>query len=155
VTPLTTDHDLDADDDEDVERRYRTLDNVLGTDAVPGLAHCDTVEVELHAMRVEEPRSLKEVDGDPNWVVAMEELSSIHENKTWSLVELPRGHCAIDLKWVYKVKHDENGDIMKYKARLVAKGYVQCPDVNFEEVFAPIARLESVRLLLAIAAHYG
>jgi len=66
VTPLTTDHNLDADDDEDVEHRYRTLDNVLGTDTVPGLAHCDTVEAELHAVSVEEPRSLKEADGDPN-----------------------------------------------------------------------------------------
>jgi len=84
-----------------------------------------------------------------------EELSSIHENKTWSLVELPRGHRAIDLKWVYKVKRDENGDIVKYKACLVAKGYVQRPGVDFEEVFAPVARLESVRLLLAIVAHYG
>jgi hypothetical protein len=70
-------------------------------------------------------------------------------------VELPRGHCTIDLKWVYKVKRDENSDIVKYKARLVAKGYVQRPGVDFEEVFAPVARLESVRLLLAIAAHYG
>jgi hypothetical protein len=139
-----------------VEHRYRTLDNVLGTDAVPGLAHHDTVEAELHAVSVEEPRSLKEADGDPNWVAAMEEeLSSIRENKTWSLVEPPRGHRAIGLKWVYKVKRDENGDIVKYKARLVAKGYVQRPGVDFEEVFAPVARLESVRLLLAIAAHYG
>jgi hypothetical protein len=56
---------------------------------------------------------------------------------------------------VYKVKRDENGNIVKYKARLVAKGYVQQPGVDFDEVFAPVARLESVRLLLAIAAHYG
>jgi hypothetical protein len=155
VTPLTTDHNLDADDDEDVEHRYRTLDNVMGTDAMPGLAHRDTVEAELHVVRVEEPRSLKEADGDPNWVAAMEELSSIHENKTWSLVELPRGYCTIDLKWVYKVKRDENGDIVKYKARLVAKGYVQRPGVDIEEVSVPVARLESVRLLLAIVAHYS
>jgi hypothetical protein len=84
-----------------------------------------------------------------------EEMQSIHDNKTWSLVELPRGHRAIGLKWVYKVKRDENDNIIKYKACLVARGYVQCPDIDFEEVYAPVARLESMRLVLAIAAHYG
>ena len=59
------------------------------------------------------------------------------------------------MKWVYKVKRDENGGIVKYKERLVAKGYVQRPGIDFEEVYAPVARLESVRLVLAIAAHYG
>jgi len=156
ATPLSNDPNLDADDDEDVEHRYRRLDNILGTDAVPGMAHRDAVEAELHAVSVEEPRTLKEADGDPNWVAAMEEeLSSIRDNKTWSLVELPHGHRTIGLKWVYKVKRDENGNIVKYKARLVAKGYVQQPGVDFDEVFAPVARLESVRLLLAIAAHHG
>ena len=84
-----------------------------------------------------------------------EEMKSIRDNETWSLVELPRGHRAIGLKWVYKVKRDENRSIIKYKARLVAKGYVQCPNIDFEEVFSPVARLELVRLLLAIAVHYG
>jgi hypothetical protein len=55
----------------------------------------------------------------------IEELQSIKENKTWSLVTLPKGHRPIGLKWVYKLKHDEKGDIIKHKARLVAKGYVQ------------------------------
>ena len=84
-----------------------------------------------------------------------EEMTSIRENRTWSLVDLPRGHRAIGLKWVYKVKRDENGNVAKYKARLVAKGYVQRPGIDFEEAFAPVAQLESVRLLLAIAAHYS
>jgi hypothetical protein len=133
---LTTDNNLDADDDEDLEHRYRTLDNILGTDAVPGLAHRD-IEAELHAVSVEEPKSLKEADGDPNWVAAMEEeMKSIRDNDTWSLVELPHRHHAIGLKWVYKVKRDENGDIVKYKARLVAKGYVQRPGIDFKEVLA-------------------
>lgn len=84
-----------------------------------------------------------------------EELKSIRDNDTWALAEHPRGHHAIGLKWVYKVKRDENGAIVKYKARLVAKGYVQRPGIDYEEAFAPVARLESVCLLLAIAAHYG
>jgi hypothetical protein len=79
----------------------------------------------------------------------------IRDNDTWALAELPRGHHAISLKWVYKVKRDENGAIVKYKARLVAKGYVQQLGIDYEEAFAPVTRLESVRLLLAITVHYG
>jgi hypothetical protein len=72
-----------------------------------------------------------------------------------ALVDLPRGHKAIGLKWVFKLKHDEQGHVVKHKARLIAKGYVQRQDVDFEEVFAPVARMESVRVMLAVAAHHG
>jgi hypothetical protein len=65
---------------------------------------------------------------------------------------LPTGHRAIGLKWVYKVKHDEASNIIRHKARLVAKGYVQHVGVDFNEVFAPMARLESVCMLMALAA---
>jgi hypothetical protein len=67
--------------------------------------------------------------------------------------ELPKGQHAIGLKWVFKVKRDPAGIIVKHKARLVVKGYAQTQGVDFDEVFAPIARLEIVRLLLALAAH--
>jgi hypothetical protein len=60
------------------------------------------------------------------WHTAMmEELGSIKENRTLSLVDMPRGHKPIGLKWIFKLKHDEHGDVVKHKARLVAKGYVQ------------------------------
>jgi hypothetical protein len=65
---------------------------------------------------------------------------------------LPSGCKAIGLKWVFKVKRDPTGKIVKYKARLIAKGYAQIQGVDYDEVFAPIARLETVRLLLALAA---
>jgi hypothetical protein len=55
----------------------------------------------------------------------IEELSSIKENSTWSLVDLPRGHKLIGLKWVFRLKHDDHGEVVKHKARLVAKGYVE------------------------------
>jgi hypothetical protein len=71
------------------------------------------------------------------------------------LVDLPAGTKPIGLKWVYKVKRDEQGVIVKYKAHLVAKGYVQRPGIDFDEVYAPVARLGSVRLLLAVATQEG
>src|SRR6266540_1600875 len=69
-----------------------------------------------------------------------EEMESIEENCTWSLVDPPSGHCPIGLKWVFKLKRESSGAIVKHKARLVAKGYVQQPGIDFEEVFAPVAR---------------
>jgi hypothetical protein len=69
------------------------------------------------------------------------------------LTSLPAGHIAIGLKWVLKVKRDENDEVVRHKARLVVKGYVQRAGIDFDEVFAPVARIESVRVMLALAAH--
>jgi hypothetical protein len=71
------------------------------------------------------------------------------------LVNLPEGQRPIGLKWVYKLKKDASGEVVKHKARLVAKGYVQKAGMDFDEVFAPVARLDSVRLLLTLAAQEG
>ena len=83
------------------------------------------------------------------------ELVAICKNKTWELAALLPGHRAIGLKWVFKVKRDPAGKIMKNKARLVAKGYSQRQGVDYDEVFAPVARMETVRLLLVLAAGQG
>lgn len=83
------------------------------------------------------------------------ELDSIVRNKTWELVDKPDGVKPIGLKWIYKIKRNADGSINKYKARLVAKGYVQQEGIDFEEVFAPVARLETIRLLIALAATNG
>ncbi|WVZ58506.1 hypothetical protein U9M48_008777 [Paspalum notatum var. saurae] len=96
----------------------------------------------------EELRSLGEAKVDARWRHAMEEEM---ENKTWELVDPLAGCKLIGLKWVYKVKKNERGDVVKHKARLVAKGFVQREGIDFEEVFAPVARMDSVRLL-ALAA---
>jgi hypothetical protein len=102
----------------------------------------------------DEPATAEEAKRVKEWRDAMiEEMASIEQNQTWSLVELPAGHRAIGLKWVFKIKKDEHGNVSKYKARLVAKGYVQRQGIDYEEVFAPIVRMESVRVLLAVAAH--
>ncbi|GKA65283.1 zinc finger, CCHC-type containing protein [Tanacetum coccineum] len=102
----------------------------------------------------DEPKNYKEASNDQKWIEAMKaELDSINRNNTWKLTTLPKGHKAIGLKWVFKTKRDANGNIIKHKARLVAKGYIQEHGIDFEEVFAPVARMETIRLLLAIAAN--
>jgi hypothetical protein len=84
-----------------------------------------------------------------------EEIDSVKRNQTWELTDLPQGHRAITLKWVYKLKQNEIGEIVKHKARLVARGFVQQEGIYFDEVFALIARMEYVRLLLVLAAQEG
>jgi hypothetical protein len=120
--------------------------------------YAETEEVEeeysgLCLLGLEEPSSHIEAMKETSWKGAMkEELAAIEENKTWELCDLPKGKKPIGLKWVYKLKKNPSGEIVKHKARLVAKGYVQRQGIDFEEVFAPVARLESVRLLIAMAS---
>src|SRR5207244_1636297 len=135
-------------DSEGVLQRYRTLRDLLDTtEEVTGYNG-------LCLLEVEEPASVEEALDDPAWKEAMQaEMESISANNTWQFALLPSGHKAIRLKWVYKVKKDPAGNIVKYKARLVAKGYAQREGVDFDEVFAPVTRMETMRLLLALAAH--
>ncbi|GJT99370.1 zinc finger, CCHC-type containing protein [Tanacetum coccineum] len=123
-----------------------------------GEIYKDAREVEVGDLLLmeEEPRNYKEASTDEKWIEAMEiELDSINKNNTWTLTTLPPDQKAIGLKWVYKTKRDAGGKIIKYKARLVAKGYVQEQGIDFDEVFAPVARIETVRLILALAAYHG
>ncbi|GJZ35810.1 zinc finger, CCHC-type containing protein, partial [Tanacetum coccineum] len=114
------------------------------------------VENETLLFTEEEPHNYKEASTDKKWIEAMEiELDSINKNNTWTLTTLPPNQKAIGLKWVFKTKRDAKGNIIKYKARLVAKGYVQEQGIDFDEVFAPVARIETVRLILALAAYHG
>ncbi|CAA6661430.1 unnamed protein product [Spirodela intermedia] len=146
---------LDANHD-DAPLRFCKIDNIVGLASPRGLASRALIAKELHTVSSDEPVSFVEVEGHPSWRKAMEEeMASIEENRTWSLVDLPHGRRAIGLKWVYKVKRDENRAVAKYKARLVVKGYAQRQGIDYDEVFAPVARLDTVRLLIALAAHEG
>ncbi|GJW76485.1 putative ribonuclease H-like domain-containing protein [Tanacetum coccineum] len=79
-------------------------------------------------------------------------LSQEEPKKVWTLVDLPNGKRAIGTKWVYRNKKDERGIVIKDKARLVAQGYTQEEGINYDEVFAPVARIEAIRLFLAYAS---
>ena len=99
-----------------------------------------------------EPKIFKEAEKDSNWIVAMQdELNQFERSKVWDLVEEPFNHPIIGTKWVFRNKLDENGAVIKNKARLVAQGYNQEEGIDFDETFAPVARLEAIRMLLAYA----
>jgi hypothetical protein len=157
ATPPPDAYDLvDADHNDDVPVRFRALADVGVSGMPPGLADGEVEGGQLMFTTEEEPSTFREAEQHECWKKAMqEEINSIVENGTLTLVDLPAGTKPIGLKWVYKVKRNEQGVIVKYKARLVAKGYVQRPGIDFDEVYAPVARLESVRLLLAVAAQEG
>jgi hypothetical protein len=102
-----------------------------------------------------EPFKVEDALRDLDWVVAMqEELNNFKRNEVWSLVERPKQN-VMGTKWVFRNKQDEHGVVTRNKARLVAKGYSQVEGLDFDETFAPVARLESIRILLAYDTHHG
>ncbi|GKG28625.1 putative ribonuclease H-like domain-containing protein [Tanacetum coccineum] len=84
-----------------------------------------------------------------------DELLQFKLQKVWTLVDLPHGKRAIGIKWVYRNKKDDRGIVVRNKGRLVAQGYTQEEGIDYDEVFAPIARLEAIRLFLAYASFMG
>ncbi|KAL8105893.1 hypothetical protein AgCh_029627 [Apium graveolens] len=131
--------------------RYKTLLEVC--------AYAERVDLndeELLLVAANEPVNYKKASKDRLWRQAMErEIEAVEQNKTRSLCTLPPRQKAIDLKWIFKLKKDTDGNIVKHKVEIVAKGYVQCKGVDFEEIFAPVMRLETVRLLLPLAAKHS
>ena len=100
-----------------------------------------------------EPVNFQEAVQDEKWRNTMEdEIKAIEKNDTWELTTILKGHKPIGVKWVYKTKKNAKGEVEKHKARLVAKGYSQKAGIDYDEVFAPVARLETVRLIISLAA---
>jgi hypothetical protein len=99
-----------------------------------------------------EPKNINEAIEDESWILAMqEELNQFERNKVWTLAPRPKDHSVIGTKWVFRNKKDEEGIIVRNKARLVAQGYNQEEGIDYGETYAPVVRLEAIRMLLAFA----
>ncbi|MCQ7222062.1 hypothetical protein NP006_23455, partial [Salmonella enterica] len=90
---------------------------------------------------------------DPDWILAMQdELAQFERSQVWELVPRPNDSSIITTKWVFRNKLDDQGKITRNKARLVARGFNQVEGLDYDETYAPVARLESIRILLGYAA---
>ncbi|GJV63903.1 retrovirus-related pol polyprotein from transposon TNT 1-94 [Tanacetum coccineum] len=137
----------------------RPLENIIGDLDRPVSTRLQIHEQALFCyydafLTLVEPKNYKDALTQACWIEAMqEELHEFERLEVWELVPPPDKAFVITLKWIYKVKLDELGGILKNKARLVARGYRQEEGIDFEESFAPVARLEAIRIFLVFAAH--
>ncbi|GJU58847.1 putative ribonuclease H-like domain-containing protein [Tanacetum coccineum] len=135
------------------------LENIIGELARPVSTRLQLHEQALFCyydafLTAVEPKTYKDALTQAYWIEAMqEELNEFERIKVWELVPRPDKVMVITLKWIYKVKLDELGGILKKKSQLVARGYRQEEGIDFEESFALVSRLEAIRIFLAFAAH--
>jgi len=102
------------------------------------------------------PVCFEQAVGNPKWDNAMDEkMAMLDANAIWELVALPKEKKVIGCKWVYKVKHNVNGFVNRYKRRLVAKGYAQTYGIDYEETYSPVAKMTTIRAIIAMAATKG
>ena len=100
-----------------------------------------------------DPQTYQDFSLDPIWKKSMEEeFKSLQDNETWELVPLPSKRKLVKCKWVYRTKLDYGGSDINYKSRFVSKLFSQVQGVDYTETFSPVAKMDSIRLVLAIAA---
>ncbi|GJV45175.1 retrovirus-related pol polyprotein from transposon TNT 1-94, partial [Tanacetum coccineum] len=139
--------------------RDRPLEQVHGNPTMPvqtrrHLATDPKMCMFALTVSIVEPKNIKEAMANSAWIESMQdELRQFDRLKVWELVDKPFGKMIIKLKWLWKNKKDEDQTVIHNKARLVAKGYAQEEGIDFEESFAPVARLEVVRIFVAYTAH--
>ncbi|KAJ9554351.1 hypothetical protein OSB04_018396 [Centaurea solstitialis] len=132
------------------------IDQVLGnpSSGIKTRRQSGNVCLYVNFISENEPKEIDDALHDPAWVSAMqEELAEFIRNNVWLLVPRPRKRTIIGSKWIFRNKLDEIGTIIRNKAHLVAQGYRQEEGIDYDETFAPVARLEAIRLFLAFAAH--
>ena len=142
-----------------LELRGHTHDKVLGDVRAKVSTRRQLANFSHHHAYISlvEPKKVFEALEDSDWLEAMhEELNNFKRNKVWTLVKKPK-ECrnVIGTKWIFKNKQDEFGNVVRNKARLVAQGFSQVEGIDFGETYAPVARLESIRILLAYASHHN
>ncbi|KAK1608531.1 hypothetical protein QYE76_032204 [Lolium multiflorum] len=141
-----------------LEIREHTHDKVLGDIRAKVSTRRQLANFSNHAyISLVEPKKVFEALEDSDWLEAMhEELNNFKRNKVWTLVEKPK-ECrnVTGTKWIFKNKQDEFGNVVRNKARLVAQGFSQVEGIDFGETYAPVARLESIRILLVYASHHN
>ncbi|XP_061477847.1 ubiquitin-like-conjugating enzyme ATG10 isoform X1 [Rhineura floridana] len=126
--------------------------------AVKGMLSVFTAQMEEVHRELEEPSSFQAIRLMPEaeqhkWQQAMqEELQAMQKNGTWTVVKLPMGKKAVGCRWVFKKKKASSGEVQRYRARLVAKGFTQQHGTDFDAVFAPVVKHESIRVLMKLAA---
>ncbi|KAH9680958.1 retrovirus-related pol polyprotein from transposon RE1 [Citrus sinensis] len=113
---------------------------------------CESFVNQLSVLSI--PNSVQEALKDPKWKEAMnEEMNSLQKNSTWEVVDLPEGKKPVGCRWVFTIKYKADGIVERFKARLVAKGYTQTYRVDYMETFAPVAKINTVRVLLSLAVN--
>jgi Reverse transcriptase (RNA-dependent DNA polymerase)/Integrase core domain/GAG-pre-integrase domain/Zinc knuckle len=138
------------------EEKDQTDDEEMGEEKDVQLTEEIAMIITMSEIEGIEPRTMKEAkrrsDWEKWWEAMEDEIQRLEKNKTWELVEKPKGANVIGSKWVYRIKKKEDGKIDKYRARLVAQGFSQIPGIDYFDTFAPVAKTTSIRVVLTFAA---